>query len=179
MPLDLPAAGADGNHPVNCLRRAAVLAALLAPLAAGAQAPVPLERCLAQFEGIQWKLPYRPYMHVYRCVGPDGGFNSGPGAPGVRRIEFIGDSTITPPRQGMPAENFGEMQQAVFAHFDKLFQRHGFQRTELQENVDHSPAYPKLAKYRRFTGAGPLTLTWQTMAANTWVVTLEPAGAAR
>lgn len=165
---------------MNFASRAAAVAALLAPLAAGAQAPIPLERCLAQFEGIQWKLPYRPYMHVYRCVGPEGGFNAGAvNKPGVRSIEFIGDSTIAPPRNGMPAENFGEMQQAVFTHFDKLFQRHGFQRTEQQDNVEHATPYPKLAKYRRFTGAGPVVLTWQTMAANTWVVTLEGAGAAR
>jgi len=111
------------------LRGLAGAAVLLVPLTAAAQ-KVSLERCLAQFEGIQWKLPYRPYMHVGRCAGPAGLFNASEHhLKGDRRtIEFIGDSTISPPRNGMAAEKFGEMQVAVFAHFDRLFQRHGFQR---------------------------------------------------
>lgn len=159
--------------------RVAAAAALLAPLPAPAQKAVPLASCLGQFEGIQWKLPYRPYMHVHRCTGPEGQFQGGHGKPGERRIEFIGDSTLNPPRDGMRAENFGDMQVAVFAHFDRLFQRHGFQRFDLQESEGDAPRYPKVAKYRRFTGAGTVVLTWQSSAGNTWVVTLEPAGAAR
>lgn len=151
---------------------------LLAPAFATAQKTVPLERCLAQFEGIQWKLPYRPYLHVYRCAGPEGFFNSaGPVVNGRRTIEFIGESTLAPSRQGIRAEAFADVQLAVFTHFDKLFQRHGFQRVELKESDDDGPRFPKQASWRRFTGRGPVTLTWQGEAANTWRVTLE--GAAR
>lgn len=154
--------------------------ALLAPLAA-AQKTVPLETCLAQFEGIRWKLPYRPYMHVGVCAGPEGLFNAGAhrAEGGKRVVEFIGDSTIAPARNGMAAENFGEMQLAVFAHFDRLFQRHGFQRFHLEESEDHAPRYPKVAKYRRFTGAGPVVLTYRTVAANVWAVGLQKEETAR
>jgi hypothetical protein len=160
---------------------ATVAAALLAPLSAPAQTPIPLERCLSQFEGIQWKLPYRPYMHVHSCVGSEGFFTSGHVQPGQRKVEFIGDTTLAPSRSGMRSEDFGQVQLAVFAHFDKLFQRHGFQRFETQESDNDGTRYPAMVKYRRFTGTGPVVLTWKPVAANTWEVLLESAsgGAAR
>ena len=151
---------------------------LLAPLAGRTQTLISLDRCLSQFEGIQWRLPYRPYMHVHSCAGPEGFFTSGNIKPGQRAVEFIGDTTLAPPRNGMRSEDFGQVQLAVFTHFDKLFQRHGFQRFELQESDREGTPYPAVAKYRRFTGAGPVVLTWKPMAANTWQVLLESGGGA-
>jgi hypothetical protein len=152
--------------------------AALAPLLASAQAAISLERCLTQFEGIQWKLPYRPYMHVHACAGPEGFFSAGYVRPGQRVVEFIGDTSLAPSRNGMRAEDFGQVQLAVFAHFDKLFQRHGIQRFELQESDNEGTRYPAVARYRRYTGSGPVVLVWKPMAANTWQVLLESGAAA-
>jgi len=143
-----------------------------------------LKGCLAAFEGIEWKLPYRPFLHVHGCAWPGGFYGAGGDSSGGRRsLELIGAVSLGPTRDRMPADaSYAQFQQAVFVHFDSLFRSQGFRRMETQEALDGA-AYTALARYTRSSTGTEAMLTWQTEAKNTWRITLEPhpqgAGASR
>ena len=64
---------------------------------------------------------------------------------------------------------------AVFSHFDALFQRNGFRRVDEEPGEAEGERHVAKARYAR--GSQAPTLTWQTGAANTWLVTFDRAHA--
>jgi hypothetical protein len=145
---------------------AGLLALALAAPCAG-QVPVEaLRGCLASFEGIAWGFPYRPALQVQHCAVE----------PHRSTLELIGAVRLGPARDGAPADaSFAQFQQAVFFHFDALFQRSGFRRIDVEQAVQDGQPYVSTARYAR--GSAPPTLTWQTGGANTWLVTFDRTGA--
>ncbi|AKJ27064.1 hypothetical protein AAW51_0373 [Caldimonas brevitalea] len=141
-----------------------------------------LKKCLSTFGGIGWKLPYRPHLSVSSCSSAGASYRAG-GEAGPHRstLELISDGLRLAPSPAHGSEladaTFAQFQQAVFFHFDALFQRHGFRRVETELADDRGGRYVALARYAR-TDGGPLALTWQTRASNTWRITYD-GGAAR
>lgn len=156
-----------------------------------------LKRCLADFDGIQWQLPYQPPVDIDRCSTPTVGYNSHKAPEGRRRLELINSLTLGPD-DGASDESYAALQEAVLAHFDALFVRRGYRRVAVEygnartiyyrgplhrENYDGPPAPPipyiDLARYVRHAGDGDVTLTFMGDAKNTWVITIEglPASA--
>lgn len=148
----------------------ATVAAMLALAASGpciAQTPTEsLRSCLATFEGIAWQLPYRPALQVHRCdVEAD-----------RVTLELIGALRLGPVRDRAPSDaSRAQLQQAVFSHFDALFQRNGFRRVDEEPGEAEGERHVAKARYAR--GSQAPTLTWQTGAANTWLVTFDRAHA--
>lgn len=122
-------------------RATPALMALLAPLAALllATSPAPaiassprfadIKRCLDDFDGIVWKLAYRPQMSVYSCSTPDYmGNHPYRLPPGSRRLEIIADMTLGAEAANMGGdESYAATQTAVFIHFDALIRQRGYQ----------------------------------------------------
>jgi len=139
--------------------------ALAAPCSALAQAEA-LRSCLSSFEGIPWRFPYRPALQIHRCTVDSS----------RSTLELIGALRLGPARDGAPADaSYAQLQQAVFFHFDELFQRSGFRRVDVEQAEDEGQPYVTKARYAR--GSATPTLTWQTSARNTWLVTLDKASA--
>jgi len=138
-----------------------------------------LKQCLAGFGGLEWKLPYRPHLHVHGCASAGGSYGAGGDtANGRSSLELIGALRLGPVRDRAPADaTYPQFQQAVFFHFDALFERHGFRRIETEEAEDAQGRYVSRARYERLEGGPQAALTWQASARNTWRVTLDPAAA--
>lgn len=121
-----------------------------------------LRSCLGAFEGIAWQLPYRPALQVHRCTS-EGGRTT---------LELIGALRLGPVRDRAPSDaSRAQLQQAVFAHFDALFLRSGYHRVDEEPGEADSERYVARARYAR--GSQAPALSWQTGAANTWLLTFE------
>lgn len=93
-----------------------------------------LGRCLKDFGGIEWRLPYRPFLHVHSCASPANN-NDTSGSflrDGPRSLELIGDLTLGSDSLSGSDENYQAIQQAVYAHFDELFIQLGFRHVAVE-----------------------------------------------
>jgi hypothetical protein len=113
-----------------------------------------LQRCLADFGGIHWQLPYLPAMHITRCAAPA----TGDGPPGARRtLELQADLALPPvPQPPAPDMDYVALQEATFQHFDALFRRHGFTRTGLEYGDARTRIYARTSSMTR--GGSPVHL---------------------
>lgn len=145
-----------------------------------------LKLCLGDFDGLVWKLPYRPSIRIRSCASPSASYDSGKSVDGLRAVELIGELTLGPDAKNLSSdESYAALQSAMYTHFDELFRRNGYRRTTLEHGdartyPDVGPPIPyvSLARYVRpilFTDA---TLTYQTAYKNTWRITLEGLPAA-
>ena len=194
-----------GMHPLYRLPHAknilVMLAIALSPSGANAGRAQDLKQCLADFDGIEWKLPYQPPIKVHRCVSSSVSYDGGDKTPQrTANLELISSLTLGADSNLPSDETYAALQVATFAHFDALFVRRGYRRTEL-ENADartkYDPQtlaalkrpftaqhaahnalttplpYTRLARYVRSEGDHQATLTYQTDARNTWLIKLE------
>ena len=191
-----------------CLESLRWLPILLLPAIGIAQTGAEaLKRCLQDFDGIQWKLPYRPPISIARCVSPAGAYNSGESpADGRRSLELIGELTLGAESKLSSDDTYAALQGAMFVHFDALFRRYGYRlvaqeqgdaRTKyyantmrilrglppLPEGADEGPALPpipyiSLARYARSVSGKEVTLIYKAEMKNTWRITIEGLAAA-
>ncbi len=161
-----------------------------------------LKRCLQDFDGIEWKLPYRPPLRIRSCATPSVNYDVGDKTPaGHRRLDFIGELTLGDEASQLSSdERYAALQIGVHTHFDALFKQRGYRlisteqgnaRTEYSAYTqcmlsgggnctEDKPEPPKppipyvsLAKYARQAGAQTITLTFKAEAKNTWSISLE------
>jgi hypothetical protein len=92
-----------------------------------------LKRCLQNFGGIEWKLPYQPPVTIHSCASQAVSFNADTEAiAGRHSLELIGKLTL-----GLDMGNLssGEMiaavHNAMYIHFDALFRHHGYRQIGL------------------------------------------------
>jgi hypothetical protein len=138
--------------------------------AAGSSADT-LKACLAAFDGIAWQMPYRPFTKVHRCSWAGGGYNAQPNAQqDGSSLELIASGAM--PRKSSHSVSASDYQDAVFTHFDRVFTQHGFERLETRHAEQGGGRFVEFARYLKGGSSGRI-LTWQTGAANTWVVKLE------
>lgn len=183
-------------------RRLALAGLALASSCAAQSADETLRRCLADFGGIEWRLPYRPRLHAHSCASPAASLNTGGHLPeGKRSLELIGELTLGTDSALPSDENYAAIQQAVFIHFDSLFLRQGYRRiamehgdarTRYHENTvrmlhglpqlpedtreESSPSplpYVSAGRYVGQVSGREVTLIYQTEARNTWRITLD------
>jgi hypothetical protein len=92
-----------------------------------------LKRCLADFDGIEWQLPYKPPIDITSCSGPSAALNADKTSDGRRILELIDELTLGFDRSDLSSDEVhGALQSAAFVHFDALFRRAGYQRTALE-----------------------------------------------
>lgn len=162
-----------------------------------------LKRCLLDFGGIDWKLPYRPWLDIRACVSPNTNFDSAEKSlDGRRSLELIGELSLGSDNAKLSAnEAYAALQSATFAHFEALFVRHGYRRSKLEYGNARVEFYPKtlrmlrglppssedeiakppqppilfvnLARYVRIVSGKEITLTYQSEMKNTWRITIE------
>jgi hypothetical protein len=162
-----------------------------------------LGRCLADFGGLDWALPYRPSLYVHSCSSSTETYNTGIRMPtGRRSLELIGTLSLGADSTLSSDESYAAIQQAVFVHFDALFVRQGYRRvgiehgdarTRYHENTQRLlrglPTVPErdteervlppplpyvsVARYVGRISGGEVALTYQTEAKNTWRISLD------
>lgn len=124
----------------NCIVAAIMLAAF-SPL--HAQNAKNLEACLAGFEGINWSLPYSPRLTAGNC------HNKGNTAD----IEFFMHEVLDADARGLDYENrYAAEKKAVFAFFEQLFRRHGYQLDSTETDSDDRVPFVKQAVFRHPNG---------------------------
>lgn len=183
-------------YPRTFLNHLLIAAILLLPnLAAADPRGQGLQSCLDEFEGIEWKLPYRPPIDIYRCTSRK------ESADGHPALELIGDLTLGRDSNLSSDENYAALQAAVFVHFDTLFRRNGYRRAAAENDGNARTTYypntmrmlhaePPLpekdaraqdlppipfvnyARYERLFPGYYSTLTYKTGAKNTWLITV-------
>lgn len=117
------------------LKILACSAVLMLPAIASADARTDqLKRCLHDFGGIEWMLPYQPPIHIRSCASPAASYDTSDNAADGRRVlELIGELTLGPDTDRLSSDDaYAAIQDATFAHFDALFRRHGYRRTALE-----------------------------------------------
>ena len=121
-------------HLATFLRLVSMTAILLLPNFATANPWIgELKRCLQDFGGIEWKLPYQPPVKIRSCASQSVSYDTGlETIAGRHSLELIGELTL-----GLDNGNLssGEMTAAVhnamYTHFDALFRRHGYRQIEV------------------------------------------------
>ncbi len=119
-----------------CLRKFAWPAILLLPSIGTAQTQAEeLKRCLHDLDGMEWKLPYQPYLQVSSCSSQTSGYiTSHKALAGQGNLELIGDPTLASDTENLSTdEKHAAEQSAVFTHFDALFRRHGYRRIAVEQ----------------------------------------------
>jgi hypothetical protein len=181
---------------------AALLLLCASPLSLADRRTDELQRCLADFGGIEWKLPYQPRLRIRSCAAPSVTYDTADKpAAGSRVLQLIGDLTLGPGPQLSSDDNYAALQHAMLAHFDALFRRHGFRqvatengnaRTEYplatqrllhgqggaHDDAAEPPPGPPIpyvsrARYTRSVEGQEQTLTFAADAKNTWRITLD------
>lgn len=162
-----------------------------------------LKRCLADFGGIELRLPYLPRIDIRSCTSPTTSFESGgKSTDGSRKLELIGDLSLGPDNTSLiRGEAQAAIQAATFTHFEALFIRHGYRRLKLEygdaritfyrntmlmlkgvspvpeNDAAEAPLPPipfvKLARYVRTSSGQEITLTYKSEIKNTWSITIE------
>jgi hypothetical protein len=162
-----------------------------------------LKRCLQDFDGIEFKLPYQPPLSIRSCATPGVNYDTGDKAPiGVRKMELIGELTLGEDADHLSSdERYAALQQALYMHFDWLFRQRGYRLTKTEQGnarTDHSaytqcmlsrsggrcvpdkpePPQPPIpyvssARYERQEGTQTVTLTYKAEMKNTWSITLQ------
>jgi hypothetical protein len=160
-----------------------------------------LKRCLQDFDGIEWKLPYRPPLRIRSCATPAVNYDVGDKTPaGHRRLELIGELTLGDEASQLSSdERYAALQLALHTHFDALFKQRGYRLVSTEQGnartkysaytqcmlrggncTEDEPAPPKppipyvsLARYARQAGAQTITITYKAEAKNTWSISLD------
>lgn len=149
-----------------------------------------LTTCLKDFEGIVWKLPYQPRLNIRSCSTPSHNYDTGKSVDGRRSLELIGELALGPDLVLPPEETEVAIDNAVYTHFDALFLRQGYRRTEVEygnarkgfnvrhylaHNIPHDTPLPfvNLARYERSVSGGVITLTYKKALGNTWSIFME------
>lgn len=178
------------------------LLALLMPCHVFGQGHIDLLRaCLSDFDGIEWRLPYEPFLRIHDCSAPAAESPSS----GRRSLVLIGDLTLGDGKGSWTAnDGYAELQFVVFKHFEKQFLRRGYRRTGIeygnartesdpytqcmmqrrrhgicrQEDFPRRPPLPPipfvtLARYVRDVPEGEVALTFAAEARNTWRMTID------
>jgi hypothetical protein len=161
-----------------------------------------LKRCLQDFDGIEWKLPYRPPLRIRSCATPTVNYDTGDKTSAGRRIlELIGELTLGDETDQLSSdERYAALQLALHTHFDALFKQRGYRLVVTEQGdartkynayahcmvighgncAEDKPEPPKppipyvsLARYVRQAGAQTITLTYKAEAKNTWTISLD------
>ncbi|MFZ6775639.1 hypothetical protein ACO0LD_02325 [Undibacterium sp. Ji83W] len=114
-----------------------------------------LARCLKDFDGMQWLLPYQPSTKIRSCNSPNARHETGIVLPeGQRELELMADLgfifDVYHTRQEdldkqkghkitshdadtveRSDRQYAAIQNAMFAHFDGLIKRHGYRREDI------------------------------------------------
>ncbi len=187
----------------TCLKTFSCIAILLLPGTGAAETRTEeLKRCLQDFDGIKWQLPYQPPILIRACATPTTTYDTSEKTlPGNRSLELIGELTLGSDSTLSSDETYAALQEAILAHFDALFRRYGYHRTAqeyddartqhypntmrilrgqspLRESAAEEPVLPpipyiRLARYQRSVSGKEFTLTIKTESRNTWRITLE------
>ena len=161
-----------------------------------------LKRCLQDFDGIEWKLPYRPPLRIRSCATPTVNYDVGDKtSAGRRELNLIGELTLGDESEELSSdERYAALQLALHTHFDALFKQRGYRLVSTEQGnarteysaytqcmlnrggscAEDTPEPPKppipyvsLARYVRQAGAQTITLTYRAKAKNTWSVSLD------
>lgn len=161
-----------------------------------------LKQCLQDFDGIEWKLPYRPPLKIRSCATPTVTYDGGDKTTvGHRRLDLIGELSLGDEDSQLSSdERYAALQIGLHAHFDALFKQRGYRLISMEQGnarTEYSaytqcmlrgggkcpedklePSLPpiryvRLAKYSRQAGTQTITLTFKAEARNTWSISLE------
>ena len=161
-----------------------------------------LKRCLQDFDGIEFKLPYQPPLSIRSCATPNVNHDTSDKAPaGIRKMELIGELTLGNDADQLSSdERYAALQLALHTHFDALFRQRGYRLAKTEQGdartersaytqcmlagsghcVEDKPQAPKppipyikSARYVRQEGAKTVTLIYKAEMKNTWSITLE------
>jgi hypothetical protein len=119
---------------LTLLRLVSITAILLLPNFASADYRAEeLKRCLRDFGGIEWKLPYQPPVHIRSCASQTVSFDTVKETiAGRHSIELIGDLTLGIDKGNLSSnEMTAAVHNAMYTHFDVLFRRHGYRQVEV------------------------------------------------
>lgn len=105
---------------------ALLLASLISPLGQAQTRSEQLKRCLSDFDGIVWKLPYQPPMAIRSCATPANNYDTSVSTNGLRTLELIGELTLPDATHLSSDDTYAALQHAIYTHFDTLFRRHGY-----------------------------------------------------
>lgn len=116
-----------------------------------------LKRCLQDFDGIEWRLPYQPPIYVRSCASQTATYDtSEKTTDGHRSLELIGELTLGRDTSNLSSdETYAALQHATFTHFEAIFRRHGYRRTVL-EHGDARTRYDQ-DSLRMLRGLPPLS----------------------
>ena len=160
-----------------------------------------IKKCLEDFDGIAWQLPYRPAIDIRSCATPKNKYSAQTTPAGKRILELIGEASLGDGVEPLPGpESDAAMQSAVYAHFDALFRRRGYMLVSTEQRDGLSPGgaytrcvlkgrtdcskdqpdppdpmttYVKEAHYVRREGLSTIRLTYKADGGNTWVIVLD------
>lgn len=108
-----------------------------------AQSKESLQACLSAFDSVIWSLPYSPRLTAGNC------HNNGSTAD----IEFFMHEVLEADARGLEYDNrYAAEKKAVFAFFEQLFRRHGYQLESTEADSDARVPYVKQAVFRRQNG---------------------------
>lgn len=126
-----------------------------------------LKRCLADFGGIHWQLPYLPSMHITACSAPATG-DTQPG--GRRSLELLEDLVLPPVPQPPPPDlDYVAVQDAAYQHFDALFRHHGFTRVSFDYGDARTHHYLRSEGTQRRGGVSVTVDPEQARAQAEWI----------
>ncbi|MDQ8036354.1 MAG: hypothetical protein REI12_02965 [Pedobacter sp.] len=102
-----------------------------------------LEACLVAFDGIQWSLPYSPRLSAGNC------HHEGNSAD----IEFFIHEVLDADARSLDYDSrYAADKKALFAFFEQLFRRHGYQLGTTETDDDARVPYVQRAAFQRSNG---------------------------
>lgn len=102
-----------------------------------------LEACLLAFDGIQWSLPYSPRLTAGNC------HQQGNSAD----IEFFMHAVLEADARSLDYDNrYAAEKKALFAFFEQLFRRHGYELGTTETDGDARVPYVQRAVFQRSNG---------------------------
>jgi hypothetical protein len=136
-----------------------------------------LAKCLQDFDGLAIKLPYRPTMHVRSCATEVITYDtSDKMSAGSRHLALIASSLSLgrTPVALSSDEVYWALQQATFAHFQRIFLKRGYSLVSTVNNsvedTPNSPAYVVTAKFQRQESGRDIVLTYDANSRNMWSI---------
>lgn len=134
-----------------------------------------LRRCLSEFGGIRWQLPYAPLLTFESCFTPTSAFGYVPSTDGSSGLRLRGDTSIGFDQEHLRAGDSNAVaQQAVFLHFAKLLLRHGFIMEQPVAELGHS-LDTRDAIFTRTRNGRRETMRYLSEGWNSWRLTLSVA----
>lgn len=110
-----------------------VMVCLLPHLAKADARGEELKRCLEDFGGIEWMLPYQPPVNVRSCASETMSYDIvKETVAGRHTIELITSLTLGMDRGKLTSDEMtAAVHNAAYVHFDALFRRYGYRQLEL------------------------------------------------